>query len=60
MKSLISHNPYLRKTPGWRFVMREDARQSSIFEGAAIPEKKEIYAPIRRRTALSKKAVKGT
>jgi hypothetical protein len=61
MSPLTVTNPYLRGARDLRRTLREDARQSSIFEGAHIPAGAVTHAPdsIRRRTAVSKKSANG-
>jgi len=61
MSPLTVTNLYLRAAKDLRRTLREDARQSSIFEGASIPASVVTHTPdsIRRRTAVSKKSANG-
>ena len=58
MSPLTISNPYLRKTRSLQRTIREDARESSIFEGATLPADVVHHEPasIRRRMAFSKKS----
>ncbi len=60
MASLAETNPYLRDPEQRRRVLEEDARQSSIFEGARglKPPASQPEPDKRRSTASRKKSVK--
>jgi len=60
MKSLLESNPYLADPVNRKAILRNNARQSSIFEGArGIPAQPFGPLPRRRSRASTKKAVKG-
>ena len=61
MSPLTISNPYLRKTRSLQRTLREDARESSIFEGATIPAAVVHHEPasMRRRMAFAKKSASG-
>ncbi len=58
-KPLTETNPYLRDPETVRRLIREDARQSSVFEGAhGLPRaERQPDVTSRRRIASTKKAV---
>jgi len=59
MKSLLKSNPYLADPAARRAMVRSNARQSSIFEGAhGIPAQARGALRNRRSKASTKKAVK--
>jgi ribosomal protein S3 len=60
MKSLLESNPYLADPEYRRAMLRNNARQSSIFEGArGISAQLSRRLRSRRSRASIKKAVKG-
>ena len=62
MASLAETNPYLRDPEQRRRMIEEDARQSSIFEGARGLKKPSAQTeePARRSIASRKKPVKAS
>ena len=61
MKSLLESNPYLADPEYRRAMLYENARQSSIFEGArGIPTQPLGRSRKRRSKASMKKSVKGS
>ena len=61
MKSLLKSNPYLADPANRKAVLRHNARQSSIFEGArGIPSQPLTPLRSRRSKASAKKSVKGS
>jgi hypothetical protein len=59
MKSLLKSNPYLRDPARRKAMLRHNARQSSIFEGArGIPAQPPERPRKRRSKPSTKKAVK--
>jgi hypothetical protein len=61
MKSLLKSNPYLADPAHCKAMLHENARQSSIFEGArGIPTQPLERSPKRRSKASTKKTVKGS
>jgi hypothetical protein len=60
MKSLLESNPYLADPVRRKAILRHNARQSSIFEGArGIPAQAAEPTFKRRSRASSRKAAKG-
>jgi hypothetical protein len=60
MKSLLKSNPYLADPVNRKAILRHNARESSIFEGArGIPAQPLGPLRSRRSKASTKKAVKG-
>jgi hypothetical protein len=60
MKSLLKSNPYLADRRSRKAMLRQNARQSSIFEGArGLPDQTVGRVRSRRSKASAKKAVKG-
>lgn len=53
MASLIESNPYLRDPEQRRKMLEEDARQSSIFEGARLPKSTDQSEEGSRRKIAS-------
>jgi hypothetical protein len=61
MKSLLKSNPYLADPVHRKAMLRNNARQSSIFEGArGIPAQPPGSLRSRRSRASTKKAIKGS
>ncbi len=61
MKSLLQSNPYLADPKLRKAILYDNARQSSIFEGArGIPAQRPERSRKRRSKAATKKAVKGS
>lgn len=61
MKSLLESNPYLADPEYRRTMVRSNAWQSSIFEGArGLPAQPTGRSRKRRSKASTKKAVKGS
>ena len=61
MKSLLQSNPYLADPKLRKAILYDNARQSSIFEGArGIPAQPCECSRKRRSKASTKKAVKGS
>jgi len=61
MKSLLQSNPYLADPAHCRAILHENARQSSIFEGArGIPTQPRGRSRKRRSKAYTKKSVEGS
>jgi len=61
MKSLLESNPYLADPEYREAMLRDNARQSSIFEGArGLPVQPARRSRKRRSKASTKKAVKGS
>ncbi len=62
MKPLSETNPYLRDAQARKRMLEENARQSSIFEGARGLPKPDSQPPLRKRrsTAAAKKPVSGS
>ncbi len=59
MKSLLESNPYLADPVRRKAMLRHNARQSSVFEGAqGIPAQPAEGPRKRRSKASTKKAVK--
>jgi len=60
MKSLLKSNPYLADPQDREAMLRQNAMQSSIFEGArGLPSQPLSPSRSRRSRASKKKAVKG-
>jgi hypothetical protein len=61
MKSLLESNPYLADPERRKAILYDNARQSSIFEGArGIPAQPGGRLRKRRSKASTKKAAKGS
>jgi hypothetical protein len=61
MKSLLESNPYLADPKLRKAILYDNARQSSIFEGArGIPAQPHGRLRNRRSKASTKKTVKGS
>jgi len=61
MKSLLESNPYLADPEYRRAMLYENARQSSIFEGArGIPAQPAGSSPKRHSKVSTSKTVKGS
>jgi hypothetical protein len=61
MVTLNQSNPYLRNPAKRRAMLQSNARQSSIFEGARLPEFARQGASTRRASmALAKKSAKAS
>ena len=61
MKSLLESNPYLADPKLRKTILYDNARQSSIFEGArGIPAQRVGRLRKRRSKASTKNAVKGS
>jgi hypothetical protein len=61
MKSLLESNPYLADPELRPAILYDNARQSSIFEGArGIPAQRTEQPRKRRSKASTKNAVKGS
>jgi hypothetical protein len=61
MKSLVQSNPYLADPAHRKAMLHDNARQSSIFEGArGIPAQPLGRSRKRRSKASTKKTVKGS
>ena len=61
MRSLLKSNPYLADPKRREAMLRDAARQSSIFEGArGISDQTPGSARKRRSKASTKKTVKGS
>ncbi len=61
MKSLVKSNRYLADPVARKAMIRHNARQSSIFEGARGLPAQPLRSSLKRRSkAATKKAVKGS
>ncbi len=61
MKSLLQSNPYLADPARRKAMLYENARQSSIFEGArGIPAQSSRRSRKRRSKASTKKTIRGS